>query len=292
MNKLSMHTLRGSAAGIVTALAAGTLALGAAPVAGAAEVAEPEGYQVKLRLDDSVLDGSGNLTTEAASYFGIPEAAGDADAPDTEQSLYVDSEGSALGSKGWTVRLRHKAGEDEYDLTYKYRQDLSDNSLSEDSIDEALDKAKDADFDSSDDNYEPQVNASYATSTLDFSNKKSADCASDDCAIPSGSEAVEILDDELPGKLEEQTGGTLADAGATASQVVTQRTWPVTVEGTEAELEVTAMSGGYFVEITTELDERGDAAEARAELIESLDDEAILRHSDAFKTQLVLDGDL
>lgn len=277
---------------MVAALATGALTLGIAPVATAAGVAEPEGYQVKLRLDDSVLDGSGNLTTDAASYFGIPEAAGNAEAPDTEQSVYVDSGDSALGSKGWTARLRHKAGESEYDLTYKYRQDLPDNTLSKESIDEALAKAKDADFDSSDDNYEPQINASYATSTLDFSNKKTADCASDDCAIPSGAKAVELLDDKLPGKLEEQTGGTLADAGATASQVVTQRTWPVTVDGTKADLEVTAMSGGFFVEITAELEGRGDAVDARDDLIEALDGEAILRHSDAFKTQLVLDGTL
>lgn len=277
---------------MVAAFAACALTLGIAPVATAAGVAEPEGYQVKLRLEDSVLDGSGNLTAEAASYFGIPEAAGNADAPETEQSVYVDSKDSALGSKGWTARLRHKAGDDEYDLTFKYRQDLSDSTLSENSIDEALAKAKDADFDSSDDNYEPQVNSSYATSTLDFSNKKSAECVSDDCAIPSGEKAVELLDEALPGKLEKQTGGTLEDADAKASQVVTQRTWPVTVDGTEAELEVTAMSGGYFVEITTELEGRGDAAKARADLIESLDDEAILRHSDAFKTQLVLDGAL
>ena len=291
MDKLGNRLFRGSA-GFVAALATGALTLGIAPAATAAAVAEPEGYQVKLRLDDSVLDGSGNLTTDAASYFGIPEAAGNAEAPDTEQSVYVDSGDSALGSKGWTARLRHKAGESEYDLTYKYRQDLSDNTLSEESIDEALAKAKDADFDSSDDNYEPQINASYATSTLDFSNKKTADCASDACAIPSGAKAVEILNDELPGKLEEQTGGTLADAGATASQVVTQRTWPVTVDGIEADLEVTAMSGGFFVEITAELEGRGDAVDARDDLIEALDGEAILRHSDAFKTQLVLDGTL
>lgn len=290
MDKLSYRSGRVVSAGILAAVTAGSIL--AAPAATAAEVAKPEGYQVKLRLEDSVLDGSGNLTAEAANFFAIPDAAGKAEAPETEQSVYVDSSDSALGSKGWTARLRHKSGDDEYDLTYKYRQDLSDNTLSEDSIDEALEKAKDADFDSSDDNYEPQVNASYSTSTLDFSNKKSAECEADDCAIPAPAKAVELLDDELPGKLEEQTGGTLADAGATASQVVTQRTWPVTVDGTEAELEVTAMSGGYFVEITGEFDKRGDAADSRSALIETLDSEGILRHGDAFKTQLVLDGTL
>ena len=290
MVKLSNRSARLATAGIVASLIASPLL--AAPAASAASVAEPEGYQVKLRLDDSVLDGDGNLTADAAEFFGIPDAAGSASAPETEQSVYVDSADSALGGKGWTARLRHKDGDESYDLTYKYRQDLSDNSLSEASIDEALEKAKDANFDSSDDNYEPQINASYSTSTLDFSNKKSADCASADCAIPAPSTIVEILDDKLPGKLEEQTGGTLEETGATASQVVTQRTWPVTIDGTEADLEVTAMSGGYFVEITGETDERAEAADTRADLIAALDGKGILRHADAFKTQLVLDGTL
>jgi hypothetical protein len=282
------------------ALGAVVLALSAAavsttvPEAQAADVADIAGYQVKLRLDDSLVDASGALTPAALDLFGLSDGQAD-DAPETEQSVYADTADGRFADAGWSVRLRHKEGEDSYDLTYKRRSDLADNSLSQSAVDAALADARDDNFDSSDDNYEAQVNASYNTSTLDFSTKKSADC-DDDCAVPDGDEAVDILDDKLPGKLEKATGTTLGDAGATASQVVTQRTWPVSV-ATEAgkvsaDLEVTAMSGGYFVELTAETGDRQDAASTREALTSATDEAGVLRHGDAFKTGLILGGTL
>ncbi|MGO1380291.1 hypothetical protein ACT3TD_05505 [Corynebacterium sp. AOP36-E1-14] len=264
------------------------------PQASAAQPATVDEYQVKLRLDDGILDSSGELTGDAADYFGL--SGENASGGSVEQSVYVDTPGTDFADKGWSLRLRHKAGADGYDLTYKYRAPLDDNSLSAQSVDDALAAAKDNNFDSSDSNYSPQVNASYTTSTLDFSNKKSADCLTDDCAIPSSDDVVGLLDDKLPGKFTTATGTDLAGSDATASQVVTQRSWNVSVpteDGTvDADLEVTAMSGGYFVEITSETDEREEAVDIRDSLTSALDDRGILRHGDAFKTGLILDGAL
>ncbi|HIW91530.1 MAG TPA: CYTH domain-containing protein [Candidatus Corynebacterium avicola] len=288
--------------GVIRRLAATTALLatgaGLAPSASAADVADVEGYQVKLRVDDVLVDSSGDLTSAALDLFNLSEEDAESGA-EVERSLYVDTEDKDFDAAGWSLRLRHKEGEDAYDLTYKYRQDLADNTLSSDSVDQALTDAADANFDSSDDNYEAQVNASYSTSTLDFSNQKSTDCPDSSCDLEDDADsgkAVELLDDKLPGKFEKALGTTLEDADASASQVVTQRTWPVTVDtedgGIEADLEVTEMSGGYFVEVTAETEDREDAADVRDALEAALDEEGFLRQSDAFKTSLVLDGRL
>lgn len=287
-----MQSLAGAGALVSMFLIVGTLMQPSPAVA--ADAATAENYQVKLRVDDSVLDANGNLTVKAAKLFGIPGAAGSPGAPQVEQAVYVDTPDSRFAHDGWSVRFRHKEGKDKFDLTYKYRLQLRGNTLSEQSVDEALSSAKESGFDSADTNYDPQVDASYLTSTLDFSNKKSANCDTNTkCAFPAPDKIVDILDDKLPGKFTKQTRTTLKDAGAVVSQAITQRSWPVTVdEKTPADLEVTHMSGGWFVELTAETSKRADAEDMRATLTSDLEVHGILRHGDAFKTQLVLDGTL
>ncbi|WP_297589047.1 CYTH domain-containing protein [uncultured Corynebacterium sp.] len=253
----------------------------AVPDAGAAAVATPD-YQVKLRLSDAAVDAQGAPSPQFRSYFDVLSESG------SEQAVYFDTADGMLANHGWTARLRHKDGAENYDITYKYRLPLGDNSLSKSTVEDGLDRARKQNFDASDTNYDAQVNASFATSTLDFSNKKSAACVTSQCEIPSVDDAVAIVTDLEPGKLKKATGTTLAAADLKMSRTVNQQTWRVEVGGIKTDLEVAKFGNQVWVEISEEDTSRKDAIRKRETLIAELEKAGLLEHEDAFKTGAVL----
>lgn len=262
----------------------GALSAGIMPgtgVAQAADVADPS-YQVKLRLAPAAIDGNGQPSQAFRSSFTV--------SPETirEQSVYFDTQDRLYENQGWSIRLRHKEGADSYDVTYKRRIPIEDNSLSKASVERALNEAKQLNFDASDKNYEAQVNSSFNTATLDFSNKKTAACTTEDCSMPFAQHAVEIVEFLEPGKLTTATGGTLADADPAMTAVVDQQTWRVEIDGIKTDLEVSSFAGQKWVEISEEESSRSDAKEKQRKLIAALDRAGLLIHSDAFKTGTVL----
>lgn len=90
-------------------------------------------------------------------------------------------------------------------------------------MDRALEEARDAGFDSSDDNYTAQVNASYASTTLDFSHKKEAGCIDKQCSLPEGDRAVDIAAELESGKLSKATGTSIAEVGPVTRTKVEHR---------------------------------------------------------------------
>lgn len=195
-----------------------------------------------------------------------------------------------LGNHGWTARLRHKDGAENYDITYKYRLPLGDNSLSKSTVEDGLERARKQNFEASDTNYDAQVNASAETSTLDFSNKKSAACVTSQCEIPSVDDAVAIVADLEPGKLKKATGTTLADVDLKMSRTVNQQTWRVEVGGIKTDLEVATFGDQVWVEVSEEDTSRNDAIRKRETLIAELENAGLLVHADAFKTGEVLES--
>ena len=179
---------------------------------------------MKLLLKGDAVDAEGQPSQALTSRFELGEFEG------TERSVYVDTPDHFYGSRGWSIRLRHKEGADSYDVTFKRRAELSDNSVSKDSVDRALEEARDAGFDSSDDNYAAQVNASYASTTLDFSNKKEARCIDKQCSLPEGDRAVDIAAELEPGKLSKATGTSIAEVVPVASTKVEHRDTFTTAE--------------------------------------------------------------
>lgn len=262
-------------------LAVAMVGPGGAGEASAAAVAKPD-YQVKLLLKGNAVDAEGQPSQALTSLFELGEFEG------AERSVYVDTPDRFYGSRGWSIRLRHKKGENSYDVTFKRRVELADNSLSKDSVDRALEEARDAGFDSSDDNYAAQINASYASTTLDFSNKKEAGCIDKQCSLPEGDRAVDIAAELEPGKLSKATGTSIAEVAPVTSTEVEQKTWRVTIDGIATDLEVSTFAGRHWVEISEEEDSRKDAADKRERLIQALDDAGLLEHRDAFKTAEVI----
>ena len=258
-------------------------ALFAVPDAGAAAVATPD-YQVKLRLSETAVDAHGEPSAHFRSHFDVLGEFG------SEQAVYFDTADGMLANHGWTARLRHKDGAENYDITYKYRLPLGDNSLSKSTVEDGLERARKLNFDASDTNYDAQVNASAETSTLDFSNKKSAACVTSQCEIPSVDDAVALVAGLEPGKLKKSTGTALSAVDVKMSQTVNLQTWRVEIGGIKTDLEVATFGDQVWVEVSEEDTSRNDAIRKRETLIAELENAGLLVHADAFKTGEVLES--
>ncbi|WP_236589130.1 hypothetical protein [Corynebacterium glucuronolyticum] len=265
----------------------GEFSLGVLPQATAAEVADPD-YQIKLRLDSSVVDSDGGVTESAREQLQAGTL------QKVEAVAYVDTPDRALAAHGWTVRVKRSQEENSCELTFKKRFPLSasgEQALAKESVNQVLRLARERNFDSSDKNYDAQINTSFYTSTVDFSNKKETSCS---LPFPTEKEALQKVNELLPGKLEKELGGEEAAShilrNLAMSNVVIQRTWPIEVAGYTSDLEVTEMNNSYFVELSEKDSSRKDAVEKREKIINRLQQLELLREQDAFKTSMVLDG--
>lgn len=265
----------------------GEFSLGMLPQATAAEVADHD-YQIKLRLDSSVVDSDGGVTESAREQLQAGTL------QKVEAVAYVDTPDRALAAHGWTVRVKRSQEENSCELTFKKRFPLSasgEQALAKEGVNQVLRLARERNFDSSDKNYDAQINTSFYTSTVDFSNKKETSCS---LPFPTEKEALHKVNELLPGKLEKELGGEEAAShilrNLAMSNVVFQRTWPIEVAGYTSDLEVTEMNNSYFVELSEKDSSRKGAVEKREKIINRLQQLELLREQDAFKTSMVLDG--
>lgn len=262
-------------------------ALVPAPVAFADSNAVPT-YEVKINLTNAVLDSSHNPTSAVKSAFGVTSSA------KARSYEYFDTDALDLNAEGWDVRLRHKSGSS-FEESYKKRLPVVDGD-----IDAVLDEANAAGFDSSDTNYDAEVDWGYAKQTLSFSNEKShSGSGYSGTSMPSSSTGRSWLVDEIPGKLEDwnsKNWGSDTLGAATAHGPVTSQVWSGAWEASDdASIEVVpvkAASGTgteYVVELSFKTDDSSDAAELHADAISVADAHGWLYHGDILKTQLILD---
>lgn len=271
-----------TARSLASLLAVSSMLLAAQPYADAEKLAKPD-FQIKLQLNDTVIDDAGHPTEEFAAFAHLGPK------EDEEESVYVDTPEWAYSAQGWSIRFRHKQGSSSYDVTYKWRDKLDDNSLSATTIDTGLARAVTKGFGAEDTNYEPQVNASYNTSTLDFSTKKKNECKSHGCTIPSRDVILQIVRDREPGKLQKARGESPSKANLQITDIVRQETWEVEINGIRADLEVSTIGSQRWVEISEKETSRKDTVEKRSKLIAALREAGYLKLTDAFKTRAALE---
>ncbi|WP_327290562.1 hypothetical protein [Streptomyces sp. NBC_01198] len=276
-----------AAVGLAVSFTASLVVLGPAAPAFADSNAKPT-YEVKIDLTTAALDASHAPLSAVKSAFGISGSA------KSRSYEYFDTSALALNAQGWDVRLRHKSGSD-FEESYKKRFPVTGGD-----IDAALDEADDEGFDSSDTNYDAEVDWGYAKQTLSFSNEKShSDSGYSGTSMPSSSTGRSWLADEIPGKLEDWNsknwGADTLDAAA-ANGPVTSQVWSGDWESSDdASIEVLpvkAASGTgteYVVEVSFKTDDHDDAADLHADAIAVADAHGWLYHGDILKTQLILD---
>ncbi|MET7288688.1 hypothetical protein [Streptomyces sp. NPDC005573] len=245
-------------------------------------------YEVKVNLTTAALDSSHLPTAAVKSAFGISGSA------KSRSYEYFDTDALALNAQGWDVRLRHKSGSD-FEESYKKRFPVSNGD-----IDAALDEANAEGFDSSDTNYDAEVDWGYSKQTLSFSNEKSHSASGySGTSMPSASTGRGWLVNEIPGKLDDWSANNWGSNTLSASRVhgpVTSQTWSGAWESSDdASIEVLpvkAASGSgteYVVELSFKTDDYADAAQLHADAIATADAHGWLYHGDVLKTQLVLD---
>lgn len=272
----------------VTALSAAVLftSWSAAPQAHAASNATPT-YEVKFLLDSSdVLNANGSLQASVNAAFEITSA------PKRQLVEYFDTNAQDLNGEGWNVRFRKKEDKSDYELTYKKRFAVQNGQ-----INDALSAANAAGFDSSDTNYEAEVDWGYGKQTLSFSNTKKVK-ASTGLTLPSASKALELLVKEIPGKLEKTRSNGWGKDTLKKSRVhgpIEVTKYAGEFNGVEIDIEVLPLLNASgtgtepLIEISFKTDDYSTAAANRAELMDELNAEGWLIPADSLKTNTILD---
>ncbi|WP_377273334.1 hypothetical protein [Peterkaempfera sp. SMS 1(5)a] len=282
------RSLTASVIGLATVSLTASLAVLAPATPAFADANAVPTYEVKIDLTTAALDASHAPTSAVKAAFGIT---GSAKARAYE---YYDTAALDLNAQGWDVRLRHKSGSD-FEESYKKRFPVTNGD-----IEAALDEANAEGFDSSDTNYDAEVDWGYSKQTLSFSNEKShSGSGYSGASMPSSSTGRNWLVNEIPGKLDDWLGSNWGSDTLAASSVhgpVASQVWSGAWEASDDAgievLPVKAASGTgteYIVELSFKTDDFGDASELHADAISVADAHGWLYHGDILKTQLILD---
>lgn len=281
---------RGSAAVLAVVLGLSVLAgVGGAPERLSAASNMVPNYEVKLLLDPSKVLGSDHkLTGSVKTAFGMPDSV-------TKMNVeFLDTNAKVIYSNGWSTRVRKMEGENNFELSYKKRYPIENGN-----IDAALALANQEGFDSSDTNYEAQVEWGYQKKTLSISRSKSdSKSGYSGMDLPSLSDSRKLLSKNAPGKFDdwlfEGWGTSSLSSARIYGPVLAKRSigtwneltlyievWPiVSASGTETE---------YVVEASFKTDSRSKASSMHDELIQYLQSKNWFLAQDSLKTQLIMD---
>lgn len=286
MMKTSKSWLGALASAVCVAVLSVSLAA-PAPVKAASNMV-PD-YEVKLLMSPSAVLGSDNkLTSAVRTAFGMPETV-------TKMNVqFLDTDDQDIYTNGWTPRIRKTEGESDFELTYKKRFPITGGN-----IDAALTAANADGFDSSDTNYEAQVEWGYQKQTLSISRAKTASKSGySGMDLPSAKDSRKLLKDNAPGKFEDYLynnwGTDMLDDSRIYGPVLAKRStgtwngfktyievWPIlNAAGTGTE---------YVVEISFKTTSRTTASQKHDELITYLQSKGWFLPQDSLKTQLIMD---
>lgn len=248
-------------------------------------------YEVKIFLNTTAsLNSSNDLKDSVRSYFGMPT---------TKEKMaiqYLDGDAQELNVQGWAARVRKMEAftDTEFELTYKKRYPIANGN-----IDAALATAALDGFDSTEVDYEAQVDWGYSKQTLSFSNSK--------MCSRSGYTGMDLMDkpdsiDELtshsPGKFENWLSpnwGTDILAVSHKYGPVDAKRWTGTWRGLKIYIEVWEIlevdGTGYdrIVEASFKTALRTDAATLKTQLQADLTAQGWFSPVDELKTQMILD---
>lgn len=246
-------------------------------------------YEVKLLLDpDVVLNSDNKLKSSVRDAFDMPSTV-------TKMNVqFMDTDDRDLYDNGWSARIRKIEDEDDFELTYKKRYPIVGGN-----INAALTQANQEGFDSTDTNYEAQVEWGYANKTLSISTKKTGKKSGySGMELPSASHSRDMLIDKIPGKLDrwlyDGWGEDMLDDSRKYGPVLAKRsigTW----NGTKLYIEVWPIQNAagtgieYVVEASFKTDTESDAAAKQALLAAYLQSQGWFLAEDSLKTSLIME---
>jgi hypothetical protein len=264
------------------------LVLASAALTHAASNMVPD-YEVKLLLNPTAVLGTDNkLTPTVRSTFSMPTSV-------TKMNVqFLDTNAKAIYSAGWSPRIRKTEDDTDFELTYKKRYAITGGD-----IDAALTTANTEGFDSSDTNYEAQVEWGYQKQTLSISRKKEAsDSGYGAMDLPGTSNSRDMLIEEAPGKFDDWLyngwGTSMLASSRIFGPVLAKRsvgTW----SGMQLYIEVWPIKNAagtgteYIVEASFKTTSRTTASSKHDELVTFLQGKGWFLAQDSLKTQLIMD---
>ncbi|WP_248930278.1 hypothetical protein [Paenibacillus hamazuiensis] len=246
-------------------------------------------YEVKLLMNPSAVLGTDyKLTSAVKSAFGMPDTV-------TKMNVqFLDTDSKDIYSNGWSPRVRKTEGESGFELTYKKRFPVVG-----DDIDAALTTANQDGFDSSDTNYEAQIEWGYQKKTLSVTRSKSGSKSGySGMDLPSLKDSRSLLINNAPGKFDDYVyngwGTEMLGTSRIYGPVLAKRsigTW----SGLKTYIEVWPIKDAagtgteYVVEISFKTADRAVASQKHDELIAYLQSKGWFLPQDSLKTQLIMD---
>lgn len=246
-------------------------------------------YEVKLLMNPNVvLDADHKLKSTVLNTFNMPTSV-------TKMNiLFMDTNAKDIYGNTWIARIRKTEGESDFELTYKKRYAIDDGN-----INEALYRANAQGFDSTEKNYEAQIEWGYQKKTLSISNsKKDSKSGYSGMDLPSASDARSLLKKNIPGKLNNWLysgwGTAMLDSSRKYGPILAKRsvgTW----SGLKLYIEVwpilnqAGTGTDYIVEASFKTTSEATASAKHDELQAYLISRGWFVAEDSLKTQLIMD---
>ncbi|MFZ6639673.1 hypothetical protein ACO0LL_07995 [Undibacterium sp. TC4M20W] len=246
-------------------------------------------YEVKLLMNPNVvLDADHKLKSTVLSTFSMPTSV-------TKMNvLFMDTNAKDIYGNTWIARIRKTEGESDFELTYKKRYAIDNGNITE-----ALYKANAEGFDSTEKNYEAQVEWGYQKKTLSISNSKTdSKSGYSGMDLPSASDSRSLLKKNIPGKLNNWLysgwGTSMLDSSRKYGPILAKRsvgTW----SGLKLYIEVwpilnqAGTGTDYIVEASFKTTSEATASAKHDELQAYLISRGWFVAEDSLKTQLIMD---
>jgi len=246
-------------------------------------------YEVKLLMNPNVvLDADHKLKSTVLSTFNMPTSV-------TKMNvLFMDTNAKDIYGNTWIARIRKTEGESDFELTYKKRYAIDNGNITE-----ALYKANAEGFDSSEKNYEAQVEWGYQKKTLSISNSKTdSKSGYSGMDLPSSSDSRSLLKKNIPGKMDNWLysgwGKSMLDNSRKYGPILAKRsvgTW----SGMKLYIEVwpilnqAGTGTDYIVEASFKTTSEATASAKHDELQAYLISRGWFVAEDSLKTQLIMD---
>ena len=271
-------------------------------------------YEVKLLLDsDKTLGEDHRLKEEIRQAFHMKEM------PNSYLVAYMETPDKDFLSVGWINRVRARTGHEKIRLTYKKRFPIQNGD-----IDAALSAAAAEGLTKDDAQFPTEIDWGYEKMTLSFSHN--VDLSEETAAneLPEKHAAMDMIAANMPAienagticaDCSDRSTGSEAEANGPAADPAGERQeWgietlqkaqmvgPVSFlrytgkmkNGVFAHIEIWPVEDGtqtqYIVEISAKFKRFADAERMRRKAISRLDKMGILLHTDALKTQMILNG--
>ncbi|MEK8132596.1 hypothetical protein WMW72_32410 [Paenibacillus filicis] len=258
---------------------------------GTAVAAKPNmtpNYEIHALLDSNLaLNPDHTLNSAVLNAFNITAA------PVQMNVQYLDTNNKDLNNQGWSARIRKMTGDSKFQLNYKKRYAITGNDITA-----ALNQANSEGFDSSDTNYDAQVEWSYSSKTLSISIDKNASIAGySGLTLPNQTDSVDAIVKNIPGKLDKWTGPGWGTSVLSQSRVygpVYATRYTGTFNGIKTYIEIWPIKNAsgtgydYTVEASFKVATETDAANSSSQLFTFLQSQGWFLPQDALKTSTIL----